>query len=249
MNVKNAALTLAALLLGAGVGYVVADKKDSDVPQKQQEETRSAKAIADNGEQASLKALRARISELEQQLAKKSEAEKVAAPEPSPSRFIESHVERMKKMAVDDPERYAQITNRIANWRRSRSEQARSRIDFLSSIDTSRMSAQAKKVHEDLQELVARREELEEDLHKHGLDDTKRHELFQELRDVGMKMHELNRKERDNLLAETARTLGFEGSDADEIVTTVKEVFKATESGWGGPGFGPGGRGGRPRIR
>ena len=248
MNVKNALLALSALLLGAGIGYVVADKKGSDATQEHPKETRCATAIADNGEQASIKALRARIAELERQLAKKPEAEKAAAPEASPSRFIESHVERMKKMAVDDPERYAQITNRIANWRRSRSEQARSRIDFLSSIDTSGMSAEAKKVHEDLQELVARREALEDDLHKHGLDDTKRHELFQELRDVGMKMHELNRKERDNLLAETARTLGFEGSDAEEIVTTVKEVFKATESGWGGHGFGPGGRG-RPRMR
>jgi hypothetical protein len=81
----------------------------------------------------------------------------------------------MKKMAVDDPQRYAQITNRIANWRRRRSEQARSRIDFLSSIDTSRMSAEAREVHEELQQLVAHREELEEDLHRHGLDDTKRH--------------------------------------------------------------------------
>ena len=248
MTVKNALLALSALLLGAGIGYVVADKKGSDATQEHPKETRCATAIADNGEQASIKALRARIAELERQSAKKPEAEKAAAPEASPSRFIESHVERMKKMAVDDPERYAQITNRIANWRRSRSEQARSRIDFLSSIDTSGMSAEAKKVHEDLQELVARREALEDDLHKHGLDDTKRHELFQELRDVGMKMHELNRKERDNLLAETARTLGFEGSDAEEIVTTVKEVFKATESGWGGHGFGPGGRG-RPRMR
>ena len=88
MNVKNAALTLAALVLGAGVGYVVADKKDSDVPQKQQEETRSAKAIADNGEQASLKALRARISELEQQLAKKSEAETMPVCVPIHSKIL-----------------------------------------------------------------------------------------------------------------------------------------------------------------
>ena len=187
--------------------------------------------------------------ELEKQLAAKPADEKAPAPDSGPSRFVESHVERMKKMAVDDPQRYAQITNRIANWRRRRSEQARSRIDFLSSIDTSRMSAEAREVHEELQQLVARREELEEDLHRHGLDDTKRHGLFQELREIGTKMRELNAKERDNLLSETARNLGFEGSDAAEIVTTVKEVFNATESGWGMPGFGPGGRGPRPRAR
>ena len=104
MNVKNALLALSALLLGAGIGYVVADKKGSDATQEHPKETRCATAIADNGEQASIKALRARIAELERQLAKKPEAEKAAAPEASPSRLIESHVERMKKMAVDDPE-------------------------------------------------------------------------------------------------------------------------------------------------
>jgi hypothetical protein len=249
MNVKTMTLTVCALLLGAAAGYFAPGKGGEGMKQDAPQETRCASAIADNGAQASIKALRARVAELEKQLAAKPADEKAPAPDSGPSRFVESHVERMKKMAVDDPQRYAQITNRIANWRRRRSEQARSRIDFLSSIDTSRMSAEAREVHEELQQLVARREELEEDLHRHGLDDTKRHGLFQELREIGTKMRELNAKERDNLLSETARNLGFEGSDAAEIVTTVKEVFNATESGWGMPGFGPGGRGPRPRAR
>lgn len=247
MNVKNMVSALVALSLGAVAGYIAANKGETPLPESTPEISSGA-AIGDNGAEASVKALRARIAELEKQLAEKGEKTPPAAPvAASASQFIDSHVERMKKMAKDDPERYAQITNRIANLRRRRSEQARSRIDFLSSIDTSGMSAEAKAVHEELQQLVARREELEEDLNKYGLDDTKRRELFRELRDTGAKMHELNVKERDNLLAETARNLGFEGADVSEIVTTVKEVINATEGGWGMRGFGPGGRGPRQR--
>jgi hypothetical protein len=155
MNVKTMTLTVCALLLGAAAGYFAPGKGGGGMKQDAPQETRCAAAIADNGAQASIKALRARVAELEKQLAAKPADEKAPAPDSGPSRFVESHVERMKKMAVDDPQRYAQITNRIANWRRRRSEQARSRIDFLSSIDTSRMSAEAREVHEELQQLVS----------------------------------------------------------------------------------------------
>ena len=95
-----------------------------------------------------------------------------------------------------------------------------------------------------LQRLVAEREELEANLHQEGLGDEERHRLFGELRRTGAKMHELSMKERDNLLAETARNLGFDGEDSAEIVTTVKEIIEATDSGrW--HGFGRGGPRGR----
>jgi hypothetical protein len=107
------------------------------------------------------------------------------------------------------------------------------------------MPSAAKKVHVQLQELVVEREELESALHQQGLSDEERGRLFGELRRTGAKMHELSMKERDNLLSETVRNLGFEGDDAGEIVTTVKEIFEATDSG---PWHRPFGRGG-PRGR
>ena len=251
MSVKRIATAVAALSLSAAAGYyartVAGGAITSTGPEPIVAECR--KAIDDNGEKASVKVLRARIAELESQLSKlkaerTSEAVAVASVPPAAPQRHESHSERMERMKKEDPQRYAQMTNRFASWRRQRAETARSRIDFLSSIDTSKMSKSARAVHTQLQRLVVEREELEANLHQEGLSDEDRHRLFGELRRTGAKMHELSMKERDNLLAETARNLGFEGEDSAEIVTTVKEIIEATDSGrW--HGFGRGGH--RPR--
>ena len=251
MNVKQIAIAAVSLALGAAAGYGMRPAADEPLspakPGTAADER--GKAIDDNGAKASVKALRGRIAELEARLAelksgKESEAVTVAAVPPAAPERRESHSERMERMKKEDPARYAQMTNRFAAWRRQRAETARSRIDFLSSIDTSKMSKSARSVHEELQQLVAEREELESNLHREGLSDEERYRLFGELRRTGAKMHELSMKERDNLLAETARNLGFDGEDSAEIVTTVKEIIEATDSGrW--HGFGRGGPRGR----
>ena len=144
------------------------------------------------------------------------------------------------------------MTNRFANWRRSRAEQARNKIDFLSSIDTSRMSAGARKTHDALQELIARREEIEAQLQNPDISDAERGELMRQLRESHGELQRLNGEERRNLIGETARSLGFEGEDAREISATIQEVIRATDGGWGGGrhhgghrGPPPGGSGGR----
>jgi hypothetical protein len=251
MNVKHIALTVAAMALGAAAGYYArTDVKDtSSAVESEAAVAERGKAVDDNGAAAGMKALRRRIAELEAELAKVTaektqESVAVASVPPAAPVRRESHSERMERMKKEEPERYAQMTNRFAAWRRQRAEAARSRIDFLSSIDTSRMSKSAKAVHAQLQQVVAEREELEAGLHQEGLSDEERHRIFGELRRTGAKMHELSMKERDNLLAETARNLGFEGEDSAEIVTTVKEIIEATDSGrW--HGFGRGGHRGR----
>jgi hypothetical protein len=249
MKSSQVALIAVALALGAGAGYFFSPRRNVPVAHEtQREDAVDVKKIDDGGMAASNAALRRRVEELESQLAemereKKSETAVAAAPSTPPPR--ESHSERMARMAKEDPARYTQMTNRFASWRRHRAEAARTRIDFLSSIDTSQMPSAAKKVHAQLQELVVEREELESALHQQGLSDEERGRLFGELRRTGAKMHELSMKERDNLLSETVRNLGFEGDDAGEIVTTVKEIFEATDSG---PWHRPFGRGG-PRGR
>lgn len=250
MNVKQMVMTAAALAIGAAAGYFAKTGPTSALSETDavKVESGSRKLIDDAGAEASIRALRRRISELEARLAeaaeKKSGSESAVPAPPPESR--ESHSERMARIAKEDPVRYAQMTNRFASWRRHRAAAARSRIDFLSSIDTSRMSASARAVHDELQELVAEREELEANLHQEGLSDEDRRKLFEALGRTGAKMHELSMKERDNLLAETVRSLGFEGEDAGEIVTTVKEVIKATDSRPWHRGFGRGG--GRSRA-
>ena len=257
--IKHQMFIAAALLAGVAIGYFV---KDEPIPiEEPKTEAAAKKPVADKGDEASVKALRRRVSELEKALAEKdgrsevaisnavAEAMKARPPEPPRQNWRE----RMEEMKKNDPERYAQMTNRFANWRRSRAEQARNKIDFLSSIDTSHMSAGAKKTHDALQELIARREEIEARLQDPNLSDEERGKLMGELHSSHRELMRLNGEERRNLIDEAARNMGFDGEDAKEVSATIREVIEATDSGWGGPHHGghhggprgPGGRGGR----
>ena len=251
--IKHQMFIAAALLAGVAIGYFV-----NDEPIAAEESTVEAvpkKSVADKGEEASVRALRHRIAELERLLAEKdgkseiaisnavAEAAKARPPAPPQQNWRE----RMEEMKKNDPTRYAQMTNRFANWRRSRAEQARNKIDFLSSIDTSHMSAGARKTHDALQDLIAKREEIEARLQDPNLSDEERGKLMGELHSTHHELMRLNGEERRNLIDEAARNMGFEGEDAQEVSATIQEVIRATDSGWGGPHHG-GHRGG-PRGR
>ena len=250
--IKHQMFIAAALLAGVAIGYFV---KDEPIPAEEPKvEVKAKKPVADKGEEATVKALRHRIAELEGLLAEKegkseiaisnavAEAAKTRPPEPPRQNWRE----RMEEMKKNDPERYTQMTNRFAQWRRSRAEQARDKIDFLSSIDTSHMSAGAKKTHNALQNLIAKREDIEQQLQSPDLSDEERGKLMGELHSTHGELMRLNGEERRNLFEETARNLGFSGEDAKEVSATIQEVIRATDSGWGGHhGGGPrGGRGG-----
>ena len=254
--IKHQMFIAVALLAGVAIGYFV---KDEPIPAEEPKvEEKAKKPVVDKGEEASVKALRRRIAELERMLAEKdgkseiaisnAVAEAVQSRPPEPPR--QNWRERMEEMKKNDPERYTQMTNRCAQWRRSRSEQARDKIDFLSSIDTSRMSAGAKKTHAALQDLIAKREEIEQQLQAPDLSDDERGKLMGELHSTHRELMRLNGEERKNLFEETARNLGFAGEDAKEFSATIQDVIEATDSGFGfhhgghrGPP--PGGPGGR----
>ena len=254
--IRSQLFIAAALLAGVAIGYFTAGAPAPSV--KEESSPVERKVISDKGEDASIKALRRRIAELERMLAEKDDkseiaisnavAEAVQSRPPEPPR--QNWRERMEEMKKSDPERYTQMTNRFAQWRRSRSEQARDKIDFLSSIDTSRMSAGAKKTHAALQDLVAKREEIEQQLQSPDLSDDERGRLMGELHSTHRELMRLNGEERKNLFEETARNLGFAGEDAKEFSATIQDVIEATDSGFGfhhgghrGPP--PGGPGGR----
>ena len=245
-----------ALLAGVAAGYFM--RSDNASPQaapSAAQKTAKGK-IADGGEAASVKALRRRIAELERLLAEKragdaavvipvTNATTVAAaerPRGNPGEWLEN-------LKTTDPERYAQATNRIARWRQNRAERARTAIEFLSSVDTSRMSKSARKTHAALQEMIARREELEQQLHQEGISAEDRGKIFEELRGMHHEMGRLNAEERNNLIAETAKTLGFEGDDVKEITSTIQEVIRATDGGFGGGHHGRHGRRPPPPAR
>ena len=250
--IKHQMFIGAALLVGVAIGYFA---KDETIPaQAPKAEEKAKRPVADRGDEASVRALRHRVAELEKLLAEKdgeseiaisnavAEAAKMRPPEPPRGNWRE----RMEEMKKNDPERYTEMTNRFARWRRDRAAQAQDKIDFLSSIDTSRMSAGAKKTHNALQNLIAKREDIEQQLHQEDLSDEERGKLMGELHSTHGELMRLNGEERKNLFDETAKGLGFTGADAKEFTATIQEVIRATDSGWGGRhGGGPrGGRGG-----
>ena len=257
MKLRNFSPIVISLLVGAALGYCLgplsspAPAPAPEPEQKSESEQAKQPDRGDRGDRAANRALRARIKELEDMLAKQGiEVEKMKEEETTrrdrgPRNWdFRADMERLKK---EEPERYAQITNSMAQFRRHRLERAQSKIDFLSSIDTSRMSPAMLKVHSDLQDMIARREEIESKMHSiMDMTEEDRHALFGEMRETDERIRELNRFERDNLLVQTAEALGFQGDDAAEIIDTVKSIYEATDSGWGfgGPG-GPGRRGGR----
>lgn len=219
---------------------------------KAPEKAVSKPRIAEAGDEAALAALRHRIAELEAQLgeAQATQDEAVsnavaAAKRERGPRWGASRLEEMKKT---DPARYQQVTNRMAQFRRESRARAEAQLDFLSSVDTSRMSASARTTHARYQELIAQREELSERLHAEGLADDERKAIWEELHGTHRAMLMLGESERTMLVEETARNLGFAGEDVKAISETMRDIVEATEPfHFHGHGRGRGGRGGGGR--
>lgn len=257
-GVKRTLSALVSIGVSFALGMIVGvtgSKGSASGPQPESgAEAKAARGlIPEAGDGEALNALRRRVKELERQLAAKGEpaaAEAVPGGDrraEGPQRFNPREmIERMKK---DDPARYNDMTNRMANFRRMRAERAQGKIDFLTSIDTSGMSAEDRANHERLQTLIAKREEMEEKMRTlFELSEDERNATFREMGELHRELAEVNRREREILLNETAGALGLGGEDAVALTETVKEIYEATDEGFRMPG-GPGGhhgRGGRP---
>lgn len=245
MKKPTFAIPVASLLIGAALGFCLAPNA------KQQEDANTTptpvehnKKIADAEGDEATKALRNRIRELEALL----QEERAAKQESTTETHIEdpkdfrprSPREMFERMRTEDPERFAQMTNNMARFRRDRIARAQSKIDFLESVDTSTMSAGQLRTHEALQNMIERSEEIEAKMHNPDLTDDQRNAVFEEMRAMDREIRKLNASERTSLLSQTAEALGYTGEDADEIVATITEIISATESGRHGPPPPPG---------
>lgn len=260
MKLRNFSPVVVSLLVGAAIGYCFGPSSEPSKSERPEPAPEPAKAKIQSGDAAEreMRALRLRIKELEAALANKAaaaadkaaEAQKVddAGPSAEPPRPRFDPGAEMNSIRNEDPARYAQITNNMAQFRRRRLERAQSKIDYLSSLDTSKMSPGARKTHEELQDMIEKREILEERMQGvMGMAEDERRALFGKMREMEFRIRELNLAERDNLLVQAAESLGFAGDDAREIAEAMKDIYEATDSGFGPPrGHGRDGRhGGR----
>lgn len=150
----------------------------------------------------------------------------------------------LERMKTENPERYASMTNRMAQFRNRMTRRTENKLDTLASIDTKGWSRSQIETHEKYQDLIAKRAELMEIVrHDSGATKEERDAAFGELRRLGRELHETSAKERNTLLDKTFQELGYSSSDAREIRETIKTIYSTTEE-WGGH-HGRGGRHGR----
>ena len=251
MNFKQSLIVaLPALLCGALLGYLAAPAPVpvAEPEAKAERPTRKARPTTDV---AAVSRLRARVAELEKQLAATkahATAEKPAEteekqqapqrPEGGPGDFRT----RMEEMAKNDPARFAQMRN-------DHLQRVQGKLDLLASFDTSRMTPRQRETHEKYQEFLAQQTELRDMMRPGGgmeeMSQEERQAAFEQLRSIDEHVHRLANEERDTLLQQAALSTGIRGQAANEAAETFKAIFNATEAGMGGPGMGRGGRGGR----
>ena len=268
------ALVLAVVLplvAGAVVGYVV--RGAMEAPVAVPDEARDivapqphVTAVPDDASTsvalADAESLRARVRELEKLLNdREASIAKLSAdaarpkedPQPPPSgeeppqerRPRESYRERMERMKTEEPERYAEMQKRQEEFRARMRAANEERDNYLSSVDTSRMTAEQKANHERLLAALKMRDTLGERMRpdaENPLTEEERQEFFKSMRDIGPMMEQ----ERRYLLEETGRTYGEDGAAFAEYIQDLMDYttpFRGPGRRGGGRGPGPGGGG------
>lgn len=259
------AVGVPALLCGALLGYFLHTPPAVEpVKAAPAERTHAKKHARVAPDEEALNRLRARIADLERQLAARDTPamEEEIPLEPSTNRTDVAKEERrpgppdfgnfrkkLEELKTTDPDRYARITNHMAQARQRHLERAQSRLDLLASVDTSRMGPNQRVLHAQYQELLAQQEEMRDMMRPENMEqlsDEERKAAFEQMRTIDQQMHRLAKSERNILLQQSALAYGVKGAQAGELVETIKAVYQATES-HGGPGGGPGGPGGPRR--
>lgn len=276
MRKTGFAIPAAALIAGAAIGFTCAPRSETAAPQTGETQTKIVKTTLDDAN--TIETLRRRIKELEAKLAENAAGAEERAEKPAEERTERGGrgrrrqwqwgPEALEELKKNDPAAYAQATNSIARMRqrgiefaKARRERAETRIAILESFDPAGMDGETRQTHEKLLGLMEKREKLAASLENAWLGEDgapapgaeeDRGKLFGEMREVSREIDSLNAQERDNLLQHTVKALGFSGDEAEEVAGTFKDIFTATESGFGGgrgprgPG-GPGGRRGQER--
>ena len=209
---------------------------------------RTAVVTNDASERAANEALRRQVAELEKALASRVAAAPVQDATPLEKTPVErsirqSFTARMEQMKKDNPEQYAEEMKRREEFRQNMEQRAQDRAEFIAAVDTRNMNDEQRETHTKLLATVARVNELMAQMSQPGVERTP--EMRQEMGDAVSSLSDLYSTERRYLLEETARTVGYDGSQVSEFADQMQTVIDNTTM----PNFGRrGGRGGSPAI-
>lgn len=256
-TVHVVAVVAGAMAIEAVTAYAIWPKAAEEAPREESRQERRHR-VRDVQETEDTRALHRRIRELERRLQEANaeapkQEEKIAEGGDGGNRRGEDRGgfsmrdirERMERFEKEDPERFAQMTNGVAQGMRRMQARQQARAEFLASIDTSKMTDAQKDIHARYQEFSARQQELQEYMRPDAnVTDEERQAALDEMREVGRTVRELAHQERDVLLAQAAQNMGYSAEDAESVVAQIKDIYQVTDNwGMGGPGGPGGGRG------
>ena len=226
-------LLVVLFVLGAACGYLLGAVVSSNKTPKAEPET--TQVASKKGRSSRVEELERQLAEARAELARLRKASEDAAKavaktdDAAPQQFefptnIDFNAEMKKNMSEDQ---YTAATNAIAGFRARLAARAKGRMDFLSAVDTSRMSAADRENHEKYLDLMRQREALME-TNKNGIPDMG---TIQKMMEIQMQMGPVAKKERAALVNEVTLELGYQGDDAAVVGDTINSIYDCTSGG------------------
>lgn len=147
--------------------------------------------------------------------------------------------EHLAQLQRDDPERAAEMAQRIEGFRQRMREQAAARDAILEAVDAKKLTEAQRSTHEQLLQAVAQARTLSEQLPT--LSGAPAEEARNQLREISHTLPELYEQERRTLLEQAGQSVGYSPAEAGQFADYVEQIYDSTS-------FRPprGGRGGRP---
>ena len=242
MNLKTSLIALAALAVGVAAGWIAKPAPVAEDRAETQKEPGRKARIADA--KSRVKVVTTVVTNTVRDTV--TNTVEIARDTPPGPEGWRAELERLKE---ENPAEYAARTNRMAQFRNRMLQRTENRLETLAAIDTTGWSKRQIATHEKYQDLIARREELMDILRPDsGATDEQRKEAMELMRQIGGELHATGREERNILLNQTLKALGYTGSAAAEIKEAIQTIYSTTQD-WGGPGGRPGGRHGGPPPR
>jgi len=230
MKTVNVIVPVAALVAGAALGYFAPHGEKVAVPV--QEEVADAKpTAADNAELESLRkqneSLVRELAEMRNRLAKQLAAasESKATDGNEPFVKIDDEIAKWKK---DNPELADEARASLKEFTAKLTNPTESKLDFLTSLDTSWMNEEDKASYDDLVRLLAKQKALQAKLFSLDVSQMERMQATIEYMSSTGAIKKRGGQMRKALLRRTVDVLGYTGDDASEIVDTMDGIYSAT---------------------
>ena len=236
MKPRNFTPIAMSLLAGTALGYCLRSlSSPAPAPESGWKTALEQVVHRNRGDHAESRVLRTRNKELEAMLAKqRAEIEKMIEGSEGQERARSGFRAMLERLKTEDPDSYALMTNSLAQARQSCRERAQSKIDFLSSIDTSEMPSEVRLHHERLLRNIDDKEKIRRQIEDMvvrdmDMDEKQLNSLYHSMFKTHVEILTSNRIEREYLFGQIAKALGFSGDDAKEISETAMGICDATD--------------------